>query len=393
MSLQTKDRGEEYSRSFLLSKGWESCTCVSCGKSFYIKQSSKMSRTNCGRNKYVEGYEFKTLPKRKNLSKPIEVKNIISSHFVSSGYEELPRKNIVNENGLTDLIVAGVQVFDGVVHRGTNQIVGKFFIGQPSIRTQFQPLVANQDGTSTSFVNICTEEMNSTIESHMETLDYWFSALSKLGIRMDDFTIVQRIKQHDWGTGSFDTLELFLCYNGLELGDAAFMVVPTATNQIVVISDIGFGLERVVWAINKTETYFDLLKPIASDYPREMLDLCRSSALLSLDGVTASKKGPGLQLRRFIKILVEKYYSDDILNLIRYYIIYWKSFSSDSVSDEAVNNIRIEIDRFINLKISEMLKIPPPRVGELTEAYCERLVYAGSVNVETLRQAIQSCKK
>ena len=180
MSLQTKDRGEEYSRSFLLSKGWESCTCVSCGKSFYIKQSSKMSRTNCGRNKYVEGYEFKTLHKRKNLSKPIEVKNIISSHFVSSGYEELPRKNIVNENGLTDLIVAGVQVFDGVVHRGTNQIVGKFFIGQPSIRTQFQPLVANQDGTSTSFVNICTEEMNSTIESHMETLDYWFSALSQL---------------------------------------------------------------------------------------------------------------------------------------------------------------------------------------------------------------------
>lgn len=393
MSLQTNDNREGFSRDFLFSKGWESCICTNCGKTFYVKLSSKISRTSCGRNKYNDDeHEFKTLPKRKQLLRPFEIRNIISSHFTSVGYDERHHMNIVNNEGLTDLVVAGVQVFDGFIHRGRSPILGKFFIGQPSIRTQFQPLVSTQEGTSTAFVNVCTEEMNSSIEGHMESIDQWCSALSKLGLRMDDFTIVQKISENNWGTGPFAALELFFCYKGLELGDAAFMSVPTTNGPVVLISDIGFGLERIAWVINKTDSYFDLLSPLTSDYPREMLDLCRSSALLLLDGVTASNKGAGLQLRRFVKILVEKYYCDDILHLVAYYIQYWKSFSLYQVMVESVDHVKIEIDRLINLKISNLLELPPPRTGELTEAYFERLVYTCNANINDLRQAIQSCK-
>lgn len=124
-----------------------------------------------------------------------------------------------------------------------------------------------------------------------------------------------------------------------------------------------------------------------------MFDSCRTIALLVLCGVQAANKGPGLQFRRFAKVLGEKYYGADVYNILAYYFDYWAQFIKPSINNRetAVQLARLEIERFVNLKVCEMLRLPPPR-DETTEAYFNRLVYTCNANIYELRKAIQTCK-
>ncbi|MCR4286252.1 MAG: hypothetical protein NUW00_05135, partial [Candidatus Kaiserbacteria bacterium] len=67
-------------------------------------------------------------------------------------------------------------------------------------------------------------------------------------------------------------------------------------------------------------------------------------------------------------------------------------FINPSISrDATVQLARLEIEMFVNLKVCEALKLPPPR-DETTEAYFDRLVYTCNINIYELRKAIQTCK-
>lgn len=378
---------------FVLGKGWIQCYCESCGRIFFVKPSSKMSKLSCAWGKCSAGsYPFQTFLKRKKMVTPQEISTIIDEFFRSLGFATMPSMNIANFEGRTDLVIAGVQMFDDVIHRNQYVREEKIFVAQPCVRMQFQSHIQSHEGTSTSFVNVCTEKMDAGLSEHLQTADQWCSLFSKLGLHMNDFAIAMRTSVNDWGTGKFAAHELFFVYGGLELGDAAYRVIPQPTRASLSLSDIGFGLERIVWAMNKTISYFDTITPLTLAGPREMLDSCRTLALLALCGVQASNKGPGLQFRRFAKVISEKYYREDIFQILRYYFDYWSHFIKPSISKEsAVRFFRLEVDRFINLKVCEELRLPPPR-NETTEEYFHRLVYSYNIDIYALHEAIKICK-
>ncbi|MFA6408136.1 MAG: hypothetical protein WCW36_01495 [Candidatus Paceibacterota bacterium] len=330
--------------------------------------------------------------KRKKMLAPAQISAKMGDYFHSVGFDLVSPRNIANSEGQTDLIIAGVQIFDDVIHKHKEVREDKVFVAQPCVRMQFQPHVESQEGTSTSFINVCTEKMGATFDEHLQMIDHWCTIFSKLGLHMNDFTIVMRSSTKDWGTGKFSAPELFFSYGGLELGDAVFLLIPQADRQAIPISDIGFGLERIAWAINKNDSYFDTLIPWTASGPREMFDAYRAVALLTLCGVQATNKGPGLQLRRFAKILGEKYYGSDAFGILSYYFGYWAQFIKPSVSkDNAIQLAQLEIDRFVNLKVCANTGLPKPN-AETTETYINRLVYTYGADIYELRKAIQTCK-
>jgi hypothetical protein len=283
-------------------------------------------------------------------------------------------------------------MFDDIIHHNQKVRNDKVFVSQPCVRMQFQPQIESREGTSTSFVNVCTEKMGAGFDEHLLSVDHWCTILSKLGLHMNDFVIVMRTSVHDWGTGKFSAIELFFSYGGLELGDAAYLHIPQANRPAIPISDIGFGLERIAWAVNKTDSYFDTLTPWTAHGARELFDSCRTTALLIICGIQAANKGPGLQFRRFAKVLSEKYYGADVYNILSYYFDYWAQFIEPSIIREvAIQLARLEIERFVNLKVCKTLGLPPPR-DETTEAYFDRLVYNNNISIYGLRKAIQACK-
>jgi len=387
------DANLEAVRKFMIERGWREHRCDGCGKTFFAKPTTKIDISTCGWHQCDKGgYPFRTFSKRKQLMKPSQISAKMGGYFCSAGFNSAAPLNIANIDGRTDLVIAGVQMFDDIIHRNQPLRTDKAFVAQPCVRMQFQPQVETQEGTSTSFVNVCTEQMGVSFDEHLRSVDHWCTILSKLGLHMNDFVVVMRVSQNDWGTGEFSALELFFCYGGLELGDATYLQVPQSNQAAIPTSDIGFGLERIAWAINKTESYFDILAPWTKIGTREMFDACRTIALLVLCGVQATNKGPGLQFRRFAKVLGEKYYGVDLFEILPYYFDYWAQFIMPSIKQaDAVMLARLEIERFVNLKICAMLNLPSP-CDETTDAYLDRLVYTCSVRIYELRKAIQICK-
>lgn len=378
---------------FMTGKGWQQNVCESCGKTFFSKPSNEMQISNCGWHRCnKEQYAFRTYAKRKRMLTPAQINARMAEYFRSVGFDLAAPRNIANFDGQTDLVIAGVQMFDDIIHRNQKIRTDKVFVAQPCVRMQFQPHVKSQEGTSTSFVNVCTEKMGAGFSEHLESVDHWCTILSKLGLHMNNFTIIMRRSTNDWGTGKFSSLELFFSYGGLELGDAAYLVIPQTNRSAIPISDIGFGLERIAWAVNKTHSYFDALMPWTATGAREMFDSCRTIALLVLCGVQAANKGPGLQFRRFAKVLGDKYYGMDVYSILAYYFDYWTQFIKPSIERKsAIEVARLEIERFVNLKVCQMLKLPTPR-SETTEAYFDRLVYTCNTNIYELRKALRTCK-
>jgi hypothetical protein len=378
---------------FMNERGWRDYICDSCGKLFFSKSTNDIKKV-CGWNKCeLKGYPFRTLMKKKKMITTSEINTRMREYFNSVGFKPTEPLNIANSDGQTDLVIAGVQVFDEIIHQNKPIRDDQLFIAQPCVRMQFQQHVESQEGLSTSFVNVCTEKMNSTFDEHLKAVDHWFTILSKIGLHMNDFIIVMKMSENDWGTGRFSSIELFFSYGGLELGDAAYLHIPQLNRDPIPISDIGFGLERITWAINKTDSYFEMLTPLSLSGTREMFDFCRTLALLISCGVQAKNKGPGLQLRRFAKVISEKYYGEDIYSVLNYYMDYWSKFIKPSVDhDTAIRLVRLEIDRLINLEICKCLKLTPP-CNETTEDYLNRLVYQYCVDIPKLREVIKKYKK
>lgn len=381
-------------KNFMKEKAWSEYKCDECGKTFFTKSANPINTTNCGWNGCKnKNHSFQKLSKKKIIIKPEEINQIVSKYFSLNGFEQKTPLNIANLNGLTDLIVAGVQMFDDVIHQNHKERPGKIYVSQPCIRMQFSEKIKELDGISTSFVNICTEQMGGSIIEHLESFDHWFTVLSKLGLFMNDFTIILRESDDNWGTGDFTKIELFYLYGDLELGDASYFEIPRKDQQPITISDIGFGLERISWAINKNKTYFDYLIPITFIGERDMFDSLRTLSLLLICGVNASNKGPGLQFRRFAKIISEKYYNVDVYEIIAFYYDYWSNFIDPVVTkNNAIRIARTEIERLVNQRICKLLDLPEPKHNEPTNAYLNRLVYTLNISIYEIREAIKVCK-
>ena len=376
-----------------IERGWRRQQCVRCGKTFFAKPTGRHVSGLCGHGGCAsEPPRLLSMPRRKRLVTPQEVLGRMQAFFQATGYINVPSKNIAQSEGVTDLVVAGVQLLDPFIHKGVHLPHSAFFVAQPCVRTQFQEDVPKTEGISTAFVNTCTERINSSAKEHDNSIDQWCEMLSRLGLHMDDMTLVGRVSENNWGTGVFASAEIFFVYADLELGDAAYASVPTTSGENVVVSDIGFGLERVVWAMNKTPSYFDVLAPLVSLGPRELWDLCRTVALLSLCRVKPSNKGAGVQLRRFCKIIAERFYILGLQETLQHFIAYWKYFLHPDVTDKtALLVIQQEIERFINLKVCAAFSGPPPR-SETAEAYLTRLVYNHGISVQEARDATASCR-
>lgn len=393
MSARMITEASEAINEFMAKREWQKKSCEECGKIFFSKRNHKVGNPICGWGKCDKGdYPFLNFSKRKKMLSSVEINTKIRDYFNSKGFLPTDPKNVANHEGQTDLIVAGVQVFDEVIHGNQSIRKDELFLAQPCVRMQFQEQIKSGEGISTSFVNICTEKMDTNPNEHLQIVDHWFTVFSKLGLHMKDFTIIMRTSVNNWGTGEFPALELFFSYGGLEIGDASYFSLPRADQTMISISDVGFGLERIAWAINKTNSYFDMLTPWTSDNTKEMLDSCRTLSLLALRGVRPANKGAGLQFRRFAKLLSEKYYGNDIHRVLIYYFHYWEQFIEPIIScDGAVRIILLEIERFINLKICKILSLPPPR-EETTEEYLDRLAYFHNINIYELREAVKKCK-
>lgn len=227
----------------------------------------------------------------------------LNTFFNEEGFTVALPKPIVNKGGTTFFTCAGVQVLDDVIYREADIDV-PLFVAQPVIRSQFAG--QTKDGTTTSFVNVCTEAVNQPVASHFASLECWIKFLTHLGFEKEEFVFYPDFDEPKWGNKKFKCHMVRVRYQKLSIGDAMFLYdVPQDSRGSLVVSDIGFGLERLKWVL-KGGNYRSVLFPGADleKIPFPVLDYCRTLALFAGSGVVPSNSDEGYRFRQFSKKLM-----------------------------------------------------------------------------------------
>lgn len=293
---------------------------------------------------------FLEKPPKRLLPSAYELTSRIRTFFAARAYKEAVQNDVAYQGAIPDtfLVCAGVQYFRDCFWGEKPALIGSYFLPQPVIRmNQFNRI---GQGISSSFVNLSTVQLNPTMDAHLTHIDTWFDLLSELGLYVGDFSI-KRVPSNRYAFGKNGNwaktagISLTLNYGNLQVGDAGFIKVPAAQNQLLV-SDVGFGLERILWAVCKTPYYFDMIGP--KDVPRniKISDSVRSAVLLRMSNISKEQKDAYHQYKKFIKRLAQEQGHFDLFKYVKHYYSFWSQFIKpskdavavyDLISDDLVN--------------------------------------------------------
>lgn len=355
--------------------------CDKCGRDFF----GKSGRMNCGDASCSERSNFLFAGERHLEMTCGEVAKRFRSYFVNAGYPNAPACQMVNETGTTLFVVAANQILDPVVFQEKNTEERRACVAQPSIRTQFREVLGKEEGFSTSFVNIATLILSPSLEEHFQAVDDWVSFLSSCGFTVEDIQLRIRTDRPDWGGKKFRNIVLDVNYQGIQLGDAVLNIaIPQNSRSPLTVSDIGFGVERMSWALQKNPSYFSSIaqKDFSKDQVR-MIDGIRTVSLIAGSGIMPSNKGRGYRFRLFLKEAMPL--GRRAMNhYLKSSYDYWADFISLPCTFENVERtVNEEIDRNINLEICNKLGLKKGREF-IRESVSDFLVRLESQGVDTV---------
>lgn len=288
----------------------------------------------------------------------LENPNYLNNYFRERGYRTLDSRNLINEGGTTLFVSSGVQYLEDVVFNEAEIPNDDMYISQPVLRTQFIDQV--KEGVNTSFLNISAISVNKNIDEHFKTLKDCLGLLDNLGLDKSNIDISLREDSPRWGNKNFKNKVLTIFYNGLEIGDAVYNYdIPQESRDNLAISDVGFGMERIRYALDGSSYFRDEEK----GYSARILDYTKTLAILAGSGLKPSNIDQGYRFRQFSKHLMDINTKEhtDISSLIKYYYKFWNKWNKLPVGlEKAEDSILIENERNFNrILINRLLNSYP----------------------------------
>jgi len=300
----------------------------------------------------VRQFDFLRYSKRNIPYAPIEVADRTKDFMIKSGFDEIKAETIFGKYPDDPLFfTSGVQNLTSWIHGEDNPYDYPIYIAQPVIRTNFRDNVGK--GKVSSFVNLSTLKHLLESSEHIGFIDLWMQHLSGLGFFVSDFNLELKEKDRNNEGSIWDKSEgvhLKFKYGGMELGSAG-AIYPTINSVSAPLSDIGFGLERLVWAINKTDDFSDVLGPKPSSFSNNyaFADSLRTLTLLGIGGLSREDKDRFRQFRIYLGG-IEKDSLDMIA--IRYYYSFWSRFLKPKRSFEEMSYfVFTELNRLRNQRL------------------------------------------
>ncbi len=343
-------------------------------------------------------FRFIVDPLNPGNSELLSTPDFLNNYFAQSNFQVLTPIPLINRGGSTLFTCAGVQVLDNVIHDEIAIPSKPVYIAQPGLRTQFIDSIG--EGTSTSFINISTCQVNINQQDHFKHLQTWIDLFKLLGLEESNLYFKTKPYEQQWGDKVVKSEKIFVVYDGLEIGDASFMSdIPQKTRPNISLSDIGFGLERIKWIL-QGGSYSDVLGEgrISKDLDPITVACSHTLSLLAGEGLKPSNKEHGYRFRLFSKKLVNQTLGAHTLstNQVRSYFEYWEKWMTLSTTeDEAIKLISTENMRNFNRILIDKLSEKFPDVGldinQTTPVLIKRLK-GTSVDPEYLTNVLEELK-
>ncbi|MBU2578846.1 hypothetical protein KKA09_01895 [Patescibacteria group bacterium] len=263
---------------------------------------------------------------------------------------------------------AGVQHIETILREKGNFKKEQFAIAQPVIRSQFIDKV--KEGTSTSFINFSVESIDTTPDEFIALCNKFIKLILNQGVNTRDLKFVAKDSSVKWGDKKFSNVFLKVYFNNIEIGECIYIYdYPITENEKVSIADIGFGVERLNWAIGKDKYYLPEYKNFYvnkidkdKDKITSIIDCVRSMVLIVGDGIKPSNHDHGYRIRQFSKRFVfrNQRMGMNVAELIHLSYENWEKWGYKfSVSEkDIIEIIKLENDRNFNgLFLSKLRKI------------------------------------
>lgn len=182
----------------------------------------------------------------------------------------------------------------------------------------------------------------------------------------------------------------------MEIGIANyFFDIPQGgLTSLATMSDISFGLERLVWAINKTESYFYAIGPLPHTFLTDtrQLDSVRTLTLMASSGVTPGVRNHGSKFRRLMQSLVNPFGILPLMELVNFYYKQWGDFQELPISwQRTYSIISKELERQTNIRTNQLLEGEIPK--KLQEESIEGLIKEDTNLLDKFRNKLVGAKK
>lgn len=336
---------------------------------FFYKRNWNIENDDVLEKGYIS--QFPNKNKQSNLISDNHFFEYIVPLFKESGLKNKVQNNLKNSNKDTDLIIAGFQTAFNQFEINTNK--ESWYSFQPVVRLNNLNLCGKIEGYISSFVNLCIVEIDISIRQYLYRIDWWIDILSKLSLHVSGLKLLLKRK-----TTKFEGYGIEFQYKGIEIGQANLYRFVTQQGECLV-SDFGFGYERLLWAINGGKNfYYPLFDKfdIKNDNIFEC-DKIRTAILLIMTGIIPAANGVG----RHVKSLISK---ATVLNIDRFldlrikrYYDYYSKFLQPKFCGKKIKDIyRGEID---NLYLKQLyrdrgIRCPTSFKGDFFEEY-EKLFF------------------
>lgn len=306
-------------------------------------------------------FVFIKKPINPELASKLESPKYLETYFERNGFSILQPKPIINKTGITLFISAGVQHLDDVIYKEANYCDVPQFVAQPVLRSQFVKSVG--EGSSTSFINICTEKVNPRVQEHFSYLEKWLELLDKMGLKKENISFQLQNTETKWADKKFKSDKIKIFYDGLEIGVALYNTdLPQNNRDPLCFSDIGFGLERIKWILQGGQ-YFNVFNITTKEHEVKnpiILNHILTMALLAGSGIKPANKEHGYRLRLFSKKFISENIKEhlEIEELAGNAYRYWSNWINLPVSEnEALLLIQKENERNFNRELLNSLKL------------------------------------
>ena len=343
---------------YMSKRGWTTTDAIDGSNRLALEKNFNPDFTKKQKNKFLlNDTEF-----YKKLKEGLDKLNVSYKNFNS----------INNEYGDTDFIIAGLQTINPFMNNLDDDKINKWCSFQPVVRLNGKDICGIREGYFTSFVNVCEIDTNTSFIDYLQDVDNWIDILSNCSLHTSGLQLILKPS-----TTAYNGVGIEFNYKGIELGQANLYLL-NINNEKRMVSDFGFGYERILWAINGGKNFF---APFVSKYDYlfgdlQEVDRIRTVTLMTMSGMKPSSTGKGKHIRSLIKDSFDVIPIGNVDDQIERYYNFYSKFIIPNIELEKVKDmIKCEIDFSRKRKLLNKLGISnySPLMNKSIEEVCERV--------------------
>jgi len=242
----------------------------------------------------------------------------------------------------TDFTISAIQALDPYLKDRKHYVYREGYLPQPVVRFTGKRDAngALEDGFLSAFVNVSQVQRIHSIDDHTAILDSWIGILSRLGLHARHLTIAGNVTP--WTRAQVNGITLHISHAGLPIGD--IVLLWNAADPSHLVTDLGSGLERLRWALARSNWQQLIHGPLAGTKP-STLDAIRTATLVIGSGIRPGPQGRGSALRRLLRSMPATDATLGVSRAVRQAHRFW-SLTAPALSPwhEVTRQIEEEID-------------------------------------------------